>query len=47
MPWLVWLNGLGTGQQTKGSLVDSQSGNTPGLQAGPSQLGGAGEVITH
>ena len=31
--WLVWLSGLSTGLQTKGRWFDSQSGNTPGLQA--------------
>ena len=32
-PWLVWLSGLSTGLQARGSLVDSQSGHMPGLWA--------------
>ena len=45
-PWLVWLSGLSTGLRTKGSLVDSQSGHMPGLQA-RSPVGDAQEATTH
>ena len=46
LPWLVWLSGLSAGLQTKGSLVDSQSGHMPGWQAG-SPVGGAREATIH
>ena len=32
-PWLVWLSGLSAGLQTKGLLVQFQSGHMPGLWA--------------
>ena len=46
LPWLVWLTGLSAGLQTKGSLVESQSGHMPGLRA-RSPVQGTWEVTTY
>ena len=45
-PWLVWLNGLSAGLQTKGSLVQFPIGHIPPLQA-RSPVGGTREATTH
>ena len=44
-PWLVWLSGLGTGLQTKGSPVP-HLGHMRGLQARSALVGGL-EATTH
>ena len=43
--WPVWLRGLRIAPQIKKSLLDSQSGHMPGLQA-RSPVGGVQEATT-